>query len=231
MLQIKLNKNYSDFKLNINFKAKKGEITLLTGASGSGKTTTLEAIAGFLELDDCSILFDGNNLGKVEINKRNIITIFQEDNLFSHLNIFENIALGIKPSLKVSNKEKEQIEQAIKTVGLDEVTNIQTKLPEQLSGGQKQRVALARTIVSSQKILLLDEPVSALGPQMRQNILELINNITIQKSLVTILVSHQPAEVKNASKLVLLKNGKVVLEENYNKAMQNISSDLKDYLG
>ena len=148
---------------NITFYIRNNEFITLLGPSGCGKSTTLRIIAGFETADSGIVNFEGKDLKSVPANKRNINTVFQRYALFPHLNVFDNVAFGLKIK-KVNKKEIEQrVNKALETVGLD---NYGERYIDQLSGGQMQRVAIARAIVNRPRILLLDEPLGALDLKM-----------------------------------------------------------------
>jgi len=214
------------FNLQIN----KGEILSIIGSSGSGKTTLLNLIAGFNQALSGHIIIDEADITQLPISKRPVTTVFQDHNLFPHLDVFTNIAIGIKPSLKLSNLEKESIEVALENVDLADYAK---RLPAQLSGGQRQRVALARTLVRKQKILLLDEPLAALGPAMREEIIELIKTLVTTEKMVALFVSHQPDDALIASKLVaFIHDGKVLSIDNSETLLKNSAyQEIQDYLG
>ena len=150
---------------NLTLDVEKNEFLTLLGPSGCGKTTTLRLIGGFEKPDEGIIWHQGKDISNVPPYKRNINTVFQKYALFPHLNVFENIAFGLKIKKMSKSLIKEKVEKALKQVNLDGYGN---RSIEQLSGGQQQRVAIARAIVNEPEILLLDEPLGALDLKLRQ---------------------------------------------------------------
>ncbi len=224
------NKKYGDMEMCFNLNVKAGEILSIVGSSGSGKTTLLNLIAGFNKPSSGEILINGKDISGLSVAKRPVTTVFQAHNLFPHLDVFTNIAIGIKPSLKLNTDEKEQVYQALESVGLE---NLSTRLPRQLSGGQQQRVALARALVRRQGVLLLDEPLAALGPAMRNEIISLIKKLVADKKMAALFVSHQPSDALLASKRCAFIHQGSVLDLSDSETMLNNPNhpEIKDYLG
>jgi len=221
---------YGDLAMQFDLTVNDGEILSIIGPSGSGKTTLLNLIAGFNSPESGEILVDGVDISQLAIAKRPVTTVFQAHNLFPHLDVFTNIAIGLKPSLKLTHSEQEQVYQAIQNVGL---TGLEKRLPKQLSGGQRQRVALARALVREQKVLLLDEPLAALGPAMREEIIDLIKNLVHEKQLASLFVSHQPDDARIASeRLAFIYQGKVLeIGDTERLLEQTDKPEIRDYLG
>ncbi len=186
---------------DINVKIKKGEIVSILGPSGCGKTTLLNLILGLTEADQGKILFDGKDITRLPMEKRGFNIVFQDYALFPNLNVYKNITYGLKNNPGISTEE--EVEELISLLGLKEHLN---KKIEQLSGGQKQRVALARTMVMKPRILLLDEPLSALDGVIKESIKEKIKEIARDFHLTTIIVTHDPEEALTLSDKVLIVN-------------------------
>jgi thiamine transport system ATP-binding protein len=185
-----------------------GSFTGLIGPSGSGKTTLINLIAGFEEPASGHISFDGIDAVGTEPADRPVTMVFQDNNLFSHLNVFTNIALGVSASLDLSGDDRALIATSMEETGL---SGLDQRLPRELSGGQRQRVAIARALVRNRPVLLLDEPFAALGPALRRDMLRLVSNIHKQRAMTVILVSHDPADVKfAATHAAFLDAGRVI---------------------
>ena len=146
--------SYPDWQVTFSATLPKGEITALIGPSGAGKSTLLGMIAGFVPVESGTLTFDGQDLLSLGPAERPVTTLFQDHNLFLHLSVFDNIAIGLHPGLRLNPAQKRQVQEAADKVGLGEML---TRLPEQLSGGQQQRVGLARALVRGRPLLLLDE--------------------------------------------------------------------------
>lgn len=186
---------------DINVKIKKGEIVSILGPSGCGKATLLNLILGLTEADQGKILFDGKDITRLPMEKRGFNIVFQDYALFPNLNVYKNITYGLKNNPGISTEE--EVEELISLLGLKEHLN---KKIEQLSGGQKQRVALVRTMVMKPRILLLDEPLSALDGVIKESIKEKIKEIARDFHLTTIIVTHDPEEALTLSDKVLIVN-------------------------
>lgn len=204
MLEIKnLKKSYDGVTIlhGINLKIEDGEIVSILGPSGCGKTTLLNLILGLTEADSGEIIFNGKDVAKCPMEERGFNIVFQDYALFPNLNVYKNITYGLKNKPNISTKQ--EVEDMIDLLGLREHLN---KKIEQLSGGQKQRVALARTMVMKPKILLLDEPLSALDGVIKESIKEKIKQIAREFKLTTIIVTHDPEEALTLSDKVLIVN-------------------------
>ncbi|KGQ33292.1 thiamine ABC transporter ATP-binding protein [Gallibacterium genomosp. 2] len=202
---------YPPMPMYFDLQLTRTEKAALIGASGAGKSTLLNLIAGFEYAESGEIWLNGENHTFTEPYQRPVSMLFQDNNLFNHLTVAENIALGLKPSLSLNKTEQKQVTDVAEQVGLEHYL---ARLPQQLSGGQRQRVALARTLLRNRPILLLDEPFSALDPELRQEMLQLVDKICCQKQLCLLLVTHQLSEVINIMQRVIrIDNGKIT--ENY----------------
>ncbi len=170
-----------------NLEVKPSEVVAILGQSGSGKSTLLDIVAGFIEPSAGSVVLDGQELLGLSVEKRPITILFQNHNLFEHLSVQKNILLGVNKTLKDSIEEVEKVQDILKEVGLEAYEH---KLASELSGGQQQRVALARILMRREPILLLDEPFSGLDDDTRIEMLELVQKITGEHKLHTIMVTH-----------------------------------------
>ena len=189
----------------MSLNVQEGEIVSILGPSGSGKTTLLNVILGITEIDQGELIYKGENLTNVPMEQRGFNIVFQDYALFPNLNAYENITYGLKNKPGISSEE--EVEDLIDLLGLREHLD---KRIEQLSGGQKQRVALARTMVMKPRILLLDEPLSALDGVIKESIKDRIKTIAREYHLTTIIVTHDPEEALTLSDRVLIINqGKI----------------------
>ena len=188
-----------------------GERIAIVGPSGAGKSTLLNLIAGFVLPTQGNIWLNGENHTHSAPYERPVSMLFQENNLFPHLTVQQNLALGLKTSLKLTALEQDQIERVADAVGL---TSFLSRLPNSLSGGQKQRVALARCLLRDKPILLLDEPFSALDPELRLEMLNLIDELCHSKKLTLLLVTHQPSELTGkVDRMLRIENGRISQQE------------------
>ena len=204
MLELKnIKKSYDGVTVlkNIDLTISDGEIVSILGPSGCGKTTLLNLILGLTDADSGKIIFDGQDITNVPMEKRGFNIVFQDYALFPHLNVMQNITYGLKNTPNISTQE--EVNELIELLGLKPHLN---KKIDQLSGGQKQRVALARTMVMKPKILLLDEPLSALDGVIKESIKEKIKQIVRDYHLTTIIVTHDPEEALTLSDKVLIVN-------------------------
>lgn len=204
MLELKnIKKSYDGVTVlkNIDLTISDGEIVSILGPSGCGKTTLLNLILGLTDADSGKIIFDGKDITNVPMEKRGFNIVFQDYALFPNLNVMQNITYGLKNTPNISTQE--EVNELIELLGLKPHLN---KKIDQLSGGQKQRVALARTMVMKPKILLLDEPLSALDGVIKESIKEKIKQIARDYHLTTIIVTHDPEEALTLSDKVLIVN-------------------------
>ena len=206
-----VSKRFNDFVAldDINFTIKQGEFFSLLGPSGCGKTTLLRIIAGFEFPDEGAVLFDDKDIIPFPPNKRASNTVFQTYALFPHMSVYDNIAFPLKLK-KVPKKEiDEKVKKYIHLVQLDQHIY---KKPNQLSGGQKQRVAIARALISEPKVLLLDEPLSALDAKLRANLLIDLDAIHDKIGITFIYVTHDQSEALAVSDRIAVMNAGHVLQ-------------------
>lgn len=191
----------------INLDIKDREFITLLGPSGCGKTTTLRIIGGFLEPDSGDLFFDGKRINDVPPNKRNVNTVFQKYALFPHLNVYDNIAFG----LKLKRKSKEEIDAAVKKMlAVVDLKGYEKRPVSKLSGGQQQRVAIARALVCDPKVLLLDEPLGALDLKLRKDMQIELKQLQHQLKTTFVFVTHDQEEALTMSdRVVVMNNGKI----------------------
>ena len=192
----------------INFDIEEGRFYTLLGPSGCGKTTILRIIAGFTDVSEGDIFFEGKRMNDIPANKRQVNTVFQDYALFPHMNVFENVAFGLKIK-KLSKKEIEKkVLEALKLVQLPGYENREIT---EMSGGQRQRVAIARAIVNEPKILLLDEPLSALDLKLRTDMQYELRALQKRLGITFIFVTHDQEEALAMSDEIFVMNkGKIV---------------------
>ncbi|MCL2804476.1 MAG: ABC transporter ATP-binding protein [Treponema sp.] len=204
-------KSFGDFEVlkNVSLEIKKGEFFSLLGPSGCGKTTLLRIIAGFEQPDKGILTLDGDDVLSLPPNKRPTNTVFQNYALFPHLSVFENVAFS--PRLKGASKQeiKNKVEQYLQLVRLEGHAG---KKPNQLSGGQKQRVAIARALINEPRVLLLDEPLSALDAKLRQHMLIELDRIHDEIGITFIYVTHDQQEALSVSDRIAVMNQGDILQ-------------------
>lgn len=187
----------------ISLDVKKGEFLTLLGPSGCGKTTTLRIIAGLEVPDSGTVLLQGKNVTFWEPNKRNVNTVFQNYALFPHMDVFHNIAYG----LKLKKEKKPIIKQKVQEIlDLVQLSGYEKRMPAHLSGGQKQRVAIARALVNNPDILLLDEPLGALDLQLRRQMQVELKKLQQHLGITFIYITHDQEEALNMSDRVGIMN-------------------------
>ncbi len=172
----------------------------LLGRSGSGKSTLLNLIGGFIQPDSGEIAWQNQTLLQSQPAQRPITTLFQQNNLFEHLTVWQNIALGIAPNLRLSTDNSHRVDTVIKHIGLD---GYASKRPPQLSGGEQQRVALARCLLRQKPILLLDEPFSALDATTRNEMIGLLHTVISDIRPLVIMITHDEDDAKALNAQVL----------------------------
>lgn len=186
---------------DLSLDIKEGEFVTLLGPSGCGKTTTLRIIAGFLKQDSGDIFFRGRTINKVPAYKREVNTIFQKYALFPHLNVYENVAFGLRIQKKPENEINKKVREMLKMVNLESYIN---RRVTSLSGGQQQRVAIARALANEPKVLLLDEPLGALDLKLRKDMQSELKNIHKETGITFILVTHDQEEALSMSDTVVV---------------------------
>ena len=179
------------FSLTADWTANAGERIAVIGPSGAGKSTLLAAIAGFLPPAGGRVLWQGNDLAAVPPGDRPVTILFQDQNLFPHLTVSQNLGLGLRPDLRLSPADHARIAEALARTGLE---GLGPRRPAQLSGGQASRAALARALLRARPILLLDEPFAALGPALRGEMLALVREVATDTGALVLMITHDPGD-------------------------------------
>ena len=193
---------------NVSFEIEEGKFYTLLGPSGCGKTTILRIIAGFLDATEGDIFFDGQKINDVPANQRQVNTVFQDYALFPHMNVFDNVAFG----MKIKKVPKDQIEKRVmEALRLVQLKGYEKREISEMSGGQRQRVAIARAIVNEPKVLLLDEPLSALDLKLRTDMQYELRELQQRLGITFIFVTHDQEEALAMSdEIFVMNHGKIV---------------------
>ena len=228
MLKLNFSLKESYLTISTNISLEPDKIYAVVGPSGAGKSTFLNLISGFASISSGSIIWNGKEISNLPPAKRSVSILFQDNNLFPHLSVWRNLALAVTHWPKISRNNEEKLKAVMSEVG---ILGLENRKPSQLSGGQQSRVALARVLLQKNKILLLDEPFSALGPSLKDQMLELIKKIAKNKKLLVLMVTHEPADAKKvASQTLVVKDKKVHPPLITEKALDPINGPLADYL-
>jgi len=232
IIEIKnISKQFEDLKVldNISLNIKTNEFVTLLGPSGCGKTTTLKILAGFENCDEGEVIFEDKVINNIPPFERQINTVFQKYALFPHMNVYENIAFG----LRIKKLSKDIIDKKVKDVlKLVALEGFENRKIDSLSGGQQQRIAIARAIVNEPKVLLLDEPLGALDLKLRKEMQIELKNIQKHLGITFIFVTHDQEEALTMSDTVVVMNKGVIQqmgtpEDIYNEPKNRFVADLK----
>ncbi|MGI5058236.1 ABC transporter ATP-binding protein [Treponema pectinovorum] len=203
-----LKKEWNDFTLDASLECEKSTMTTILGASGSGKSTLLRIIAGLEKCDGAKLFLDKKDISSVKIRERGIGMVFQSPSLFAHLTVEDNVAYGLVCQGIKKKDARLQANEFLKKFNLD---GFSKRSPETLSGGEAQRVSLARTLIVKPRLVLFDEPLSALDAPLRKKLAQEIRTLQKEIGFTGIMVTHDIAEAKQVSdKIILLKSGKIV---------------------
>ena len=228
MLDVSFTTKFDDFTLSAKFVLKKSGVIAVIGPSGAGKSSLLNALAGYLKITDGHISWKETPIHMKEASARPIAILFQDNNLFPHLTIQRNLALAITQWPWLSLKHKTLLQKALASTGL---SGLEDRLPSNLSGGQRSRAALARVLLQDRPILLLDEPFSALGPGLKDEMLDLVAQIARERNLLVMIVTHDPKDaIHIAPKTLTVIDGKVEGPLPTKGALSKKSGPLSEYL-
>ncbi len=199
---------YEKMEMLFDIRFKAGGLYAVMGPSGAGKTTLLNLVAGFEAPRSGRILFDDREMTCTAPDRRPVSMIFQENNLFAHLTVWTNIALGLHPDGRTTAEDDRRIRETLERTGL---AGLENRLPGELSGGQRQRVALARALLRDRPVMLLDEPFAALGPALRRDMLEFVSEIHRERSFTIVMVTHLPEDaLAIAERVVFMDEGRIL---------------------
>ena len=217
------------FALSLNMSFRAGVVTALIGPSGSGKSTVLDLIAGFEMPADGRVLIGGADQAANGPAARPVSMVFQDNNLFPHMSVAQNVGLGLDPGLRLSAEQMARVTQVLEEVGLG---GFGDRLPGQLSGGQQSRAALARALLRDRPVLLLDEPFSALGPGLRQEMMRLVAELSEAHGLTVVMVTHEPKDaLAIAAETALVADGRVAAPVATKTLFDDPPEALRVYLG
>jgi len=228
-LQIQnISKSFGQTKIfkHINLELAAGRTLSILGKSGCGKTTMLKTISGLVAPDEGNIILEGNKINDLSPNLRNIVYLYQEDLLFPHLTIFENIAFG----LRLQNLNNEVIHQKVNQMIVNlELEGQGDKMPSQISGGQRQRVSFGRAIIISPKLLLLDEPFGSLDVETRYNMQKLFKHLVAQYNITSLFVTHDLKEAFTmGDTMAYMKDGDLKVYLSKQSFVQDQSTGMQD---
>ncbi|MBX3571918.1 MAG: thiamine ABC transporter ATP-binding protein [Mesorhizobium sp.] len=201
---------YGETRMAFDLSVAASEMVAIMGPSGSGKTTMLNLIAGFETPTKGRILVGDRDVTADPPSDRPVSMIFQENNLFAHMDVFSNVALGRSPALRLSAEDRAATLDALTRVGL---SGKEARLPRELSGGERQRAALARALVRRRPVLLMDEPFASLGPGLRAGMAELVGNLHRETGMTILVVTHSPEDaLALAPRMVFIEAGRIVAD-------------------
>ncbi len=218
-----------NFALRADMTLEGAQKYAVIGPSGAGKSTLLNALCGFVPLTQGRMFWKGDDITDAAPGARPMTMVFQDNNLFPHLSVAQNVGLGLRPDLRLDPEDEKKVSDALKRVGLQDHM---TKRPGALSGGQQSRAALARVLVQARPLVLLDEPFAALGPALRNEMLDLVQELIEETQAALIMVTHAPEDVRRvADQVIFVADGVAQQPAPAAALMSNPPPALRDYLG
>lgn len=218
-----------DFTLDADLTVPAGAQVAVIGPSGAGKSTLLDVIAGFQAPDSGRVLWQGVDLAELPPGARPISMLFQDNNLFPHLTVAQNVGLGLRPDLRLDSSQKDAVEHVLARVGL---AGMGARKPAALSGGQRGRVALARVLLRARPLVLLDEPFAALGPALKAEMLALVRALMAEVGATLLMVSHDPQDARAiAGQSIVVADGHVSPPQDTGALLADPPPALRAYLG
>ena len=217
------------FRLTADWQISAGALVAVIGPSGAGKSTLLMALAGFLTPTQGRILWQAQDITPLPPARRPVAILFQDQNLFPHLTITQNLGLALAPDLNLRRSQIAQIAAVLDRLGL---ADLGSRRPADLSGGQQGRAALGRVVLQARPILLLDEPFAALGPALKTDLLNLVRDLTTETGALVLLVTHDPKDaLRFADRTVLVAEGVAMPPAPTDALFADPPQALQDYLG
>ncbi|WP_298840377.1 thiamine ABC transporter ATP-binding protein [uncultured Roseobacter sp.] len=217
------------FALSAEMTIATGRRVAVIGPSGAGKSTLLGAVSGFVPPASGKITLNNVDITGAAPGDRPVSMLFQDNNLFPHLTLMQNVGLGLRPALRLTGDEQARIKSALARVGLE---GMEMRRPGALSGGQQSRAALARILVQNRPLLLLDEPFAALGPALRREMLDLVRDLATETGATLLMVTHAPEDVlRIADEVIFVEGGRAHAPEPTAVLMDNPPPALRAYLG
>lgn len=217
------------FRMTADMVLEQGRKYAVIGPSGAGKSTLLGALCGFVPLAQGQLYWQEREITNVDPGARPMTMLFQDNNLFPHLSVIQNVGLGIRPDMRLNAQDQGRVAQALDRVGLADQAN---KKPGALSGGQQSRAALARVLVQERPWVLLDEPFAALGPALRNEMLDLVQDLVAETGAGLIMVTHAPEDVRRiADEVVFVGSGRAEAPKPAAELLDNPPPELSAYLG
>lgn len=199
--------SFGETSFTFDLHVEAGSVIAVMGPSGSGKSTLLNLVAGFERPSSGRVVIGGGDVTDLPPAGRPVSMVFQENNLFAHLDVGQNVGLGRSPSLRLTADDRADIAAALDRTGLGGKAH---RLPAALSGGERQRVALARALVRDRPVLLLDEPFASLGPALRREMVQFVGDLQRERGMTVIMVSHHPDDARGfADRIAFIDGGEV----------------------
>ena len=217
------------FELKANLEVPTGKKLAIIGPSGSGKSTLVGALCGFIDVIEGRLFSDSQDITNAAPDARNMAMLFQDNNLFPHLTVAQNVGLGVRPVLRLKKDELDRVDDALQRVGLGDLGG---RKPADLSGGQQSRAALARALVQSKAWMILDEPFAALGPALRAEMLDLVRQVSSEAGAGVLMVTHAPEDARQlADGVIFVADGVAHAPQATDELLDNPPPALKAYLG
>ena len=218
-----------DFRLAADMVLRAGVKYAVIGPSGAGKSTLLNGLCGFIPLSAGRMTWEGDEITDAAPGARAMTMLFQDNNLFPHLTVMQNVGLGLRPDLRLKPDDRQRVTQALERVGLQDHAQ---KRPGALSGGQQSRAALARVLVQARPMVLLDEPFAALGPALRNEMLDLVQALVAETRAALVMVTHAPDDVRRiADEVIFVEGGRAQAPRPAAALLDDPPPELRDYLG